>query len=78
MPLTYLFKSGNDQAVVIPADIAFTDMNTDLEITRIDDVIMIFPACRSLKDAVTALRALPKPPTVEKRDPIDMPVRSGN
>ena len=74
MPLTYLFKSGNDQAVIIPPDIAYVDTNIELEITRMGDVITIFPALRSLKDAVTALRALPKPLTVEERDPIDMPV----
>jgi antitoxin VapB len=76
MPLTRLFKSGNSQAVRIPADIAYADTNMELEITRMGDVITIFPARRSLKDAVAALRAMPKPPTVEERDPIDMPDRS--
>jgi antitoxin VapB len=75
MQCTHLFKFGNDQAVMIPADIAYTDTNIELEITRIGDVIMIFPMGRSLKDAVTSLRALPKPLTVEERDPIDMPAR---
>ena len=75
MPLTRLFKSGNSQAVRIPADIAYADTNMELEITRMGDVITIFPARRSLKDAVAALRAMHKPPTVEERDPIDMPDR---
>jgi virulence-associated protein VagC len=74
MQLTYLFKSGSDQAVIIPRDIAYVDTNIELKITRMDDVVKIFPVLRSLKDAVTALRALPKTLTVEERDPNDMPV----
>jgi antitoxin VapB len=76
MPTTRLFKSGNSQAVRIPADIAYADTNIELQISRTGDVITIFPASGSLKDAVAALRAMPKPPTVEERDPIDMPDRS--
>jgi antitoxin VapB len=76
MQRTHLFESDNDQAVMIPADIAYADTNIELEITRIGDVITIFPMCVSLTDAVAALRALPKPLTAEERDPIDMPARS--
>ena len=61
MQRTHLLESGNDQAVMIPADIAYADTNIELEITRIGDVITIFPMCVSLTDAVAALRALPKP-----------------
>jgi len=64
MPHTPLFKSGNGQAVRIPAGIAYADTDITSEISRTGDVITIFPACGSLKDAVAALRALPKPPTV--------------
>jgi antitoxin VapB len=76
MSLTRLFKFGNSQAIRIPADMTYADTDIELEITRIGDVITIFPACKSLKNAVAALRTLPKPPTVERRDPIDMPDRS--
>jgi antitoxin VapB len=41
MPRTRVFKSGNSQAVRIPAELADTDI--DLEITRLGDVITIFP-----------------------------------
>lgn len=75
MPRTRVFKSGNSQAVRIPAEIAYADMDVELEITRLGDVITIFPARRSLKDAVAALRSLPKPETVERREPIEVPVR---
>jgi antitoxin VapB len=77
MTLTRAFKSGNSQAVRIPAELAFSDLGVDLEITRLGDVITIFPARQSLKDAVAALRALPAPPAVEKREPVELPERDG-
>lgn len=76
MPRTRVFKSGNSQAVRIPAELAYDDTDIDLEITRLGDVITIFPARNSLKDAVAALRRMPKPPRVEKRKPIEVPLRS--
>ena len=75
MPLTRVFKSGNSQAVRIPAELAYADASVDLEITRLGDVITIFPARHSLKDAVAILRDLPKPPDVEIREPVDVPER---
>jgi antitoxin VapB len=75
MPLTRVFKSGNSQAVRIPAELAYDDLGIDLNITRMGDVITIFPARHSLKDAVAILRDLPKPPEVERREPIDLPER---
>jgi antitoxin VapB len=76
MSRTRVFRSGNSQAVRIPAELAYADLNIDLEITRHGDVITIFPACTSLKEVVAALRRMPKPPCVEKREPIEVPVRS--
>jgi antitoxin VapB len=76
MPITRVFKSGNSQAVRIPADLAYDDPSQELTITRMGDVITIAPARYRLKDAVAALRALPKPPEVERRDPIEMPDRA--
>lgn len=75
MSRTRVFKSGNSQAVRIPAELAYADTDTDLEITRLGDVITIFPARASLKDAVAALRRMPTPPRVEKRRPIEVPLR---
>lgn len=75
MPLTRAFKSGNSQAVRIPAELAYPDLSQDLSITRTGDVIIIFPARGSLKDAVARLRDLPKPPGVEVREAIDLPER---
>jgi antitoxin VapB len=75
MPRTRVFKSGNSQAVRIPAELAYADTEMDLEITRLGDVITIFPARSSLKDAVATLRRMPKPARIEKRQPIDVPLR---
>jgi antitoxin VapB len=75
MPLTRVFKSGNSQAVRIPAELAYDDLSLELRITRMGDVITIVPVRYSLKDAVAALRSLPKPPEVEVREPIEMPER---
>lgn len=72
---TRVFKSGNSQAVRIPAEYAYADTDLELTISRLGDVITIFPARQNLKDSVAALRATPKPSTVEVRDPIEMPNR---
>lgn len=76
MARTRVFKSGNSQAVRIPAELAYPDTNIDLEITRMGDVITIVPARESLRDAVMTLRRMPKPPAPEKREPIEMPLRN--
>jgi antitoxin VapB len=75
MATTRAFRSGNSQAVRIPAELSYKDMNVELTITRWGDVITIFPAHQSLKDAVAALRTVPKPSRVEKRQPINIPKR---
>lgn len=63
---TKAFKSGNSQAVRIPAEIAFADMNAELEITRTGDVVTIYPARGNLRQAVETLRSMTKPPTIEE------------
>jgi antitoxin VapB len=75
MPATRVFKSGNSQAVRIPAELAYADVNIDLQITRLGDVITIFPARQNLREAVELLKSMPKPDVVERRDPIEMPKR---
>ena len=76
MPLTRAFKSGNSQAVRIPAELAYSDLSQDLRISRMGEVIIIFPARGSLRDAVAILRDLPKPPEAEIREAIDLPERN--
>jgi antitoxin VapB len=78
MPRTRVFKSGNSQAVRLPAEIAYADTNVELEITRHGDVITIVPARRSMRDTVARLRAMPKPDKVERREPIAVPLRKRN
>jgi antitoxin VapB len=76
MSSTRVFKSGNSQAVRIPAEFAYTNTDVELTITRLGDVITIFPAQQNLKDAVAALRAAPKPSAIETREPIEVPDRA--
>jgi antitoxin VapB len=76
MARTRAFKSGNSQAVRIPAEIAYADTSIALEITRTGDVITIYPAPKlSLKEAVEILRRMPKPETVELIERTEVPLR---
>lgn len=75
MARTRAFRSGNGQAVRIPAEIAYAETHVDLEISRLGDVITIFPVRESLRDAIAALRRMPKPPVIERREPIVVPDR---
>ncbi|HTK78869.1 MAG TPA: AbrB/MazE/SpoVT family DNA-binding domain-containing protein [Rhizomicrobium sp.] len=68
---TCTFKSGNSQAVRLPAEIAYPE-NTEVEVTRTGEVITIYPARRgSVKEMVEELRRLPKPSELEKRVPME-------
>jgi antitoxin VapB len=78
MSNTRAFKSGNSQAVRIPAEMAYADMSQELTITRMGDVITIYPARGSIKEMVAKLRAMPNPSEIELRDPIEMPDRDGD
>jgi len=76
MARTRAFKSGNSQAVRIPAEIAYADMNAELEIARTGDIITIYPARHgSIEEAFKALRTLPKPTRPMIREPIELPER---
>ncbi len=56
-----VFRSGNSNAVRLPAAIAYP-VNTEVEITRHGDTVMIRPAVGgSMKDLVAVLRSLPVP-----------------
>jgi antitoxin VapB len=75
MPRTRVFKSGNSQAVRIPAELAYAEADMELEISRLGDVITIYPVRERLADVVAALRRMPRPKRVEKRRPIEVPLR---
>ena len=75
MARTRAFKSGNSQAVRIPAEIAYAD-NTELEIKRTGDMITIYPArSKDFEEAIHRLLTLPKPTRRLKRVPIEFPDR---
>lgn len=76
MARTRAFKSGNSQAVRIPAEIAYEDTDAELEISRTGDIITIYPTRHgSIDEAFKALRTLPKPTRRLKREPINFPDR---
>lgn len=78
MPVTRVFRSGNSQAVRIPAELAYEDSSVELSIHRHGEVLVISPARPSLREMVDALQKLPAPPEVEQRQPIEVPEREGN
>jgi antitoxin VapB len=77
MARTRAFKVGGDQAIRIPAEMAYADIDIDLEISRLGDVITIIPARNTMSDVVAELRRMPKPSRVEEREPIEVGTRRG-
>ena len=75
MATTRAFKSGNSQAVRIPAEIAYEDISRDLTITRHGEVITIYPKRSSLKESLEKLLDMPAPPTVEYIERTETPDR---
>jgi antitoxin VapB len=72
---TRTFRSGNSQAVRLPAELAYPE-NTEVEVTRMGDVVTISPAPRgSMKQMVEELNNLPSPSAIERRVPIEVPDR---
>ncbi len=79
---TRTFKSGNSVAVRLPSGFAIP-AGTDVELDKADGVVTI----RVTQDAaeekarmlqwLDELKALPKPPRVQKREPILFPKRRG-
>ena len=76
------FKSGNSVAVRLPKEVAFAP-NVDVIIERDGDVLTVRPAVdpkeekRKVDELIQALRALPKPPYIEKREAPEPPERPG-
>jgi antitoxin VapB len=75
MATTRQFKSGNSQAVRIPADMAFAESETELTITRLGDVITIYPKRSGFKDMIEQLRRLPKAPPMGPVPRTELPDR---
>jgi antitoxin VapB len=75
MARTRAFKSGNSQAVRIPAELAYEDVNVDLTIDRQGDALVIRRERPSLREMAAKLRAMLKPAEIEVREPIQVPDR---
>jgi antitoxin VapB len=73
---TKTFKSGNSEAVRLPKEIAFGE-GTELIAERSGDVLTLYPARITLKDALERMAKLPKPSSIEERDTTEIPERRG-
>lgn len=76
---TKTFKSGNSEAVRLPRELAY-GIGTELTLERSGDVLTIRPRkakTQDIKAMVDALRALPKPSSIQERDEIEWPERKG-
>lgn len=79
---TKTFKSGNSVAVRLPKGFAIP-ADAEVELKKSGDIVTI----RTLRDPeeemarfrqmLDELKALPKPPTIQKREPIEFPDRPG-
>ncbi|SAK58424.1 SpoVT/AbrB-like protein [Caballeronia catudaia] len=52
MPITRIFRNGNSQAIRIPAELAYPENETEVEIERIGDELRIHPVRRPLAGAL--------------------------
>lgn len=57
--ITRVFKSGNSQAVRIPAELAFDSNDMEVTVTRSGDKLIIAPKRPSIEEMFAKLRALP-------------------
>jgi len=73
---TRTFRSGNSEAIRLPKDIAFGE-DVELVIVRSGDVMTIYPAATSIPAMIKRLRALPAPPSIERRDDEELTERRG-
>jgi antitoxin VapB len=76
------FKSGNSEAVRLPKGLGF-GIGTEVRIERNGDRVVLIAVrdeaaakARWLK-MLDELKALPKPPYIEKREPVEFPDRPG-
>jgi antitoxin VapB len=79
---TRTFKSGNSVAVRLPKGFAIPE-GTEVELDKNGDVVTIRLAREDAEEqrrmlaGLDALKALPKPPRIQKREPIEFPARRG-
>lgn len=79
---TRTFKSGNSVAVRLPKGFAIP-AGTEVEVNKAGDVVTIrmthdeAEERRRMLEGLKALKALPKPPQIQKREPIEFPDRPG-
>lgn len=79
---TKTFKSGNSVAVRLPKGFAIAE-GTEVELDKAGNVVTIRLARDPVEEKTRMLKwldelyALPKPPSVEKREPIEFPKRRG-
>lgn len=79
---TKTFKSGNSVAVRLPKGFAIP-ADTEVEVSKSGNQVVIrmiedkAEAKRQMIEMLDALDALPKPPGIERREPIEFPDRPG-
>jgi antitoxin VapB len=74
MATTRAFRSGNSQAVRIPAEMAFEN-GQELTITRHGDVLTILPKSEGLRQVLEELLAAPPLPPSGPLERIELPER---
>ena len=77
LTITRAFKSGNSQAVRIPAELAYTDMNVELSIRRVGETLILEPVAVERARIWDRLVNGPKPSEIEVYEPIELPDREG-
>ena len=73
---TRTFRSGNSEAVRLPKDAAFGE-GVELVVVRSGDVVTLYPAATSIPEMIARLDALPRPPSIEERDEVELPEPAG-
>jgi antitoxin VapB len=73
---TKTFKSGNSEAVRLPKGFGF-GIDTEVEVVREGDVVILRPVRSQMARLVAELRRLPKPTTFVGRDIEELPERPG-
>ncbi len=69
---THTFRIGGDQAIRLPAEVAFGE-DTELVVVRSGDVMTIYRPKESIPAMVARLRALQASSAIESRDVEDLP-----
>jgi antitoxin VapB len=69
------FRSGNDEAIRLPDDVAF-GRDVELVIIRSGDVMTIYPARMSTPEMIKRLRSLPTRQAIESPDDGEVPERT--